>query len=45
MDVLRRLHRVTDEQLGQLYELMRAIREKELAENDPEYSPPAPERG
>ena len=27
----------TDQQIGQLYELMNAIREKELAENDPEY--------
>jgi len=25
-----------------MYELMSAIREKELAENDPEYTPPAP---
>lgn len=26
-----------DQQLGQLYELMNAIREKEMAENDPEH--------
>jgi hypothetical protein len=27
-----------DQQIGQMYELMNSIREKELAENDPEYS-------
>ena len=32
---------LVDQQIGQLYELMSAIREKELAENDPEYEPPA----
>ena len=26
-----------DQQIGQLYELMNSIREKELAENDPEF--------
>lgn len=26
-----------DQQIGQLYELMNAIREQELSENDPEY--------
>ena len=30
---------ILDEQLAQLYELMNAIREKELSENDPEYEP------
>lgn len=34
----------TDQQIGQLYELMNAIREKELSENDPEYEPPPRER-
>ena len=33
----------TDQQIGQLYELMNAIRKKELAENDPEYNPPSRE--
>ena len=28
---------IADQQIGQLYELMTAIREAELAENDPEY--------
>ncbi|KAF2433715.1 acetate non-utilizing protein 9, mitochondrial [Tothia fuscella] len=31
--------RMSDEQKYQLYELMTAIRKKELEENDPEYSP------
>ena len=31
----------TDQQVGQLYELMIAIREKELSENDPEYEAPS----
>ena len=34
----------TDQQIGQLYELMNAIREKELAENDPEYDTSTRER-
>lgn len=29
----------TDQQIGQMYELMNAIREHELAENDPEHEP------
>ena len=33
-----------DQQIGQLYELMNAIREKELAENDPEHVKTARER-
>ena len=28
-----------DQQIGQLYELMQAIRKQELEENDPEYEP------
>ena len=32
---------LVDQQLGQLYELMNAIREKELSENDPDYEPPS----
>ncbi|GAB7353868.1 hypothetical protein MBLNU459_g4227t2 [Dothideomycetes sp. NU459] len=31
-----------DEQIAQMYELMNAIREKELQENDPEYLPHTP---
>jgi hypothetical protein len=31
--------KMSDEQIAQMYELMRAIREKELVENDPEYVP------
>lgn len=31
--------KTTDEQIAQLYELMNAIREKELSENDPEHEP------
>ena len=31
----------TDQQIGQLYELMNAIREQELEENDPEYVKPS----
>ncbi len=40
-----KLDKMSDQQLGQLHELMSAIREKELGENDPEYlphQPPAP---
>jgi hypothetical protein len=32
------ISRFTDQQIGQMYELMNSIREKELAENDPEYT-------
>lgn len=32
-----KMDKMSDQQLGQMYELMRSIREKELAENDPEY--------
>ncbi len=35
----------TDQQLGQLYELMTTIREQELADNDPEYTPASKDRG
>jgi hypothetical protein len=28
-----------DQQIGQMYELMQAIRKQELEENDPEYKP------
>jgi len=30
-------HVWVDEQIAQMYELMKSIRERELAENDPEY--------
>ncbi|KAK3700217.1 hypothetical protein LTR37_016096 [Vermiconidia calcicola] len=36
-----KIDKMSDQQLGQMYELMNAIREKELAENDPEYEPPS----
>lgn len=29
-----------DQQIGQMYELMVSIRERELAENDPDYTAP-----
>lgn len=29
-----------DQQIGQMYELMNSIRERELADNDPEYEAP-----
>lgn len=34
--------RDTDQQLGQMYELMNSIRNQELEENDPEYKPNTP---
>ncbi|KAK5173062.1 uncharacterized protein LTR77_003184 [Saxophila tyrrhenica] len=37
-----KIDKMSDQQLGQLYELMSAIREKELSENDPEYKPHEP---
>nr|POE64886.1 hypothetical protein CFP56_69578 [Quercus suber] len=37
--------RAADQQIGQMYELMNSIRERELAENDPEYEPPVPPGG
>ncbi|GAB7363278.1 hypothetical protein MBLNU230_g3559t1 [Neophaeotheca triangularis] len=37
-----KIDKMSDQQLGQLYELMNAIREKELSENDPEYTPHTP---
>lgn len=43
-----KVDKMSDQQLGQMYELMSAIREKELADNDPEYKPhqpPAPPKG
>lgn len=35
----RQIHLLADEQIGQMYELMNAIRERELSENDPEFDP------
>ena len=32
--------KMSDQQIGQLYELMSTIREQELEENDPEYTKP-----
>ncbi|WPH04157.1 ACN9-domain-containing protein [Acrodontium crateriforme] len=32
-----KIDKMSDQQIGQMYELMTAIREKELADNDPEY--------
>ncbi|KAL9079534.1 MAG: hypothetical protein Q9157_001592 [Trypethelium eluteriae] len=32
-----KIDKMSDQQLGQLYELMQTIREKELKENDPEH--------
>lgn len=32
-----KVDKMSDQQIGQMYELMNAIREKELRENDPEY--------
>lgn len=32
-----KVDKMTDQQIGQLYELMQAIRKQELEENDPEY--------
>lgn len=44
-----KVDKMSDQQIGQMYELMNAIREKELSENDPEYKmhePPAsPDQG
>ncbi|KAK1059158.1 hypothetical protein LTR74_012846 [Friedmanniomyces endolithicus] len=37
-----KLDKMSDEQIAQMYELMQAIRERELAENDPEYKPHTP---
>lgn len=34
-----KVDKMTDQQIGQLYELMQAIRKQELEENDPEYEP------
>ncbi|KAK5159187.1 Succinate dehydrogenase assembly factor 3, mitochondrial [Recurvomyces mirabilis] len=34
--------KMSDEQIGQMYELMLAIRQQELEENDPEYKPHTP---
>ncbi|KAI7278502.1 hypothetical protein KC345_g5922 [Hortaea werneckii] len=41
-----KVDKMSDQQVGQLYELMNSIRERELAENDPEYEspPPPPEK-
>ncbi|KJX95207.1 mitochondrial acetate non-utilizing protein 9 [Zymoseptoria brevis] len=42
-----KVDKMSDQQIGQLYELMQTIREQELEENDPEYvsgkAPPPPE--
>ncbi|KAK5108632.1 hypothetical protein LTR62_008123 [Meristemomyces frigidus] len=37
-----KVDKMSDEQIGQMYELMVAIRKQELEENDPEYSPHVP---
>ncbi|GAB7353869.1 hypothetical protein MBLNU459_g4227t1 [Dothideomycetes sp. NU459] len=37
-----KVDKMSDEQIAQMYELMNAIREKELQENDPEYLPHTP---
>ncbi|RMY73759.1 hypothetical protein D0862_14231 [Hortaea werneckii] len=38
-----KVDKMSDQQIGQLYELMNSIRERELAENDPDnQSPPPP---
>ncbi|OCK81490.1 ACN9-domain-containing protein [Lepidopterella palustris CBS 459.81] len=34
-----KIDKMSDQQIGQLYELMKAIRNQELEENDPEYNP------
>ncbi|KAF1988336.1 putative ACN9 family domain-containing protein [Aulographum hederae CBS 113979] len=34
-----KIDKMSDQQIGQLYELMQAIRKAELEENDPEYAP------
>ncbi|KAI6825289.1 hypothetical protein KC367_g6096 [Hortaea werneckii] len=41
-----KVDKMSDQQIGQLYELMNSIRERELAENDPDYQspPPPPEK-
>ncbi|KAI7615453.1 hypothetical protein KC319_g19685 [Hortaea werneckii] len=41
-----KVDKMSDQQVGQLYELMNSIRERELAENDPDYEapPPPPEK-
>ncbi|KAF7845948.1 hypothetical protein BT93_L5835 [Corymbia citriodora subsp. variegata] len=35
----QKIDKMSDEQIAQMYELMKSIREKELGENDPEYQP------
>ncbi|KAI6893294.1 hypothetical protein KC318_g12770 [Hortaea werneckii] len=37
-----KVDKMSDQQIGQLYELMNSIRERELAENDPDYASPPP---
>ncbi|EMD00207.1 hypothetical protein BAUCODRAFT_30673 [Baudoinia panamericana UAMH 10762] len=37
-----KIDKMSDQQIGQLYELMNSIRERELADNDPEYKPHHP---
>jgi hypothetical protein len=39
VNLLRWLTLFSDQQIGQLYELMQAIRKQELEENDPEHKP------
>lgn len=34
-----KVDKMSDQQLGQMYELMKSIRERDLAENDPEFVP------
>lgn len=38
MSRARLMHSI-DEQIAQMYELMNSIRERELADNDPEFDP------
>lgn len=40
-----KVDKMSDQQIGQMYELMQAIREKELEENDPDYVPTAAREG
>ncbi|PNS21286.1 hypothetical protein CAC42_1065 [Sphaceloma murrayae] len=35
----QKVEKMSDQQIAQMYELMQAIREKELQENDPEHVP------
>ncbi|KAF2815439.1 ACN9-domain-containing protein [Mytilinidion resinicola] len=35
----QKIEKMSDQQIGQLYELMQAIRKQDLIDNDPEYDP------